>query len=202
MLGNSNAFVNGLVSGWEVAGIFIGRSGPPYTPVLSSDVANNGTSGQWPNRISREALYRILHRRTGSTLRRLRNQLLSPMATRDATSCTRTDCQLWYDREEDLSFGETRSVELRLSRSIWQIIPNFSAPTQPLRPLLQPLRACNPTLTESHYDRSEILLTKEIACQAVCQRLTVANSLRVSEQHWPLQRPACRAAAQSSCFYR
>jgi hypothetical protein len=53
MLGNSNAFVNGLVGGWEVAGIYTGRSGPPFTPVLSSDVANNGTSGQWPNRIGK-----------------------------------------------------------------------------------------------------------------------------------------------------
>lgn len=49
---NSNWLVNGFVGGWEVAGIYTGRSGLPFTPVLSSDVANNGTSGQWPNRLA------------------------------------------------------------------------------------------------------------------------------------------------------
>lgn len=50
LLGKSNAVVNGVLGGWELAGIYTARSGLPYTPVLSSDVANNGTSGQWPNR--------------------------------------------------------------------------------------------------------------------------------------------------------
>ena len=52
LLGNSNAVVNGFLGGWELAGIYTERSGQPYTPVLSSDIANNGTSGQWPNRIA------------------------------------------------------------------------------------------------------------------------------------------------------
>lgn len=50
LLGHANAVTNAVLGGWEVAGIYTGRSGLPYTPVLSSDVANNGTSGQWPNR--------------------------------------------------------------------------------------------------------------------------------------------------------
>lgn len=52
LLGQANRFTNAVLGGWEVAGIFTGRSGLPYTPVLSSDVANNGTSGQWPNRVA------------------------------------------------------------------------------------------------------------------------------------------------------
>ncbi len=43
--------VDELIGGWEVAGIYTARSGLPYSPVLSSDVANNGTSGQFPNRV-------------------------------------------------------------------------------------------------------------------------------------------------------
>lgn len=51
LLGNSNAVVNGALGGWEIAGIYTARSGMPYSPVLSSDIANNGTSGQFPNRV-------------------------------------------------------------------------------------------------------------------------------------------------------
>ena len=51
MLGSSNAVVNGALGGWEVAGIYTQRSGLPYTPVLSSDVANNGTGNQFPDRL-------------------------------------------------------------------------------------------------------------------------------------------------------
>ncbi len=49
-LSKSNAFVNGLLGGWEVAGIYTARSGSPYTPVSGSDVANTGVGGQRPNR--------------------------------------------------------------------------------------------------------------------------------------------------------
>ncbi|ADV82353.1 TonB-dependent receptor [Terriglobus saanensis] len=49
-LSNATGVVNQVVSGWEIAGIYTARSGLPFTPVLSSDVANNGTSGQFPNR--------------------------------------------------------------------------------------------------------------------------------------------------------
>lgn len=50
-LGDSNALVSALVSGWELAGVFMDRTGQPFTPTLSSDVANTGVSGQWPDRI-------------------------------------------------------------------------------------------------------------------------------------------------------
>ena len=50
-LNNGSGFVNALVGGWEFAGVFVDRTGQPFTPTLSSDVANTGVSGQWPNRI-------------------------------------------------------------------------------------------------------------------------------------------------------
>lgn len=51
-LNNGNAFVNGMVGGWELAGVLTDRTGQPFTPVLSSDVANTGISNEWPNRIA------------------------------------------------------------------------------------------------------------------------------------------------------
>ena len=50
-LSDSNAVTRALVSGWELAGVFTDRTGQPFTPTLSSDVANTGISGEWPNRI-------------------------------------------------------------------------------------------------------------------------------------------------------
>lgn len=51
-LNSSNAVTNALVSGWELAGVLTARTGQPFTPVLSSDVANTGISGQFPNRLA------------------------------------------------------------------------------------------------------------------------------------------------------
>jgi hypothetical protein len=50
-LNNVNPIANVLVSGWELAGILTDRTGQPFTPTLSSDVANTGISGEFPNRI-------------------------------------------------------------------------------------------------------------------------------------------------------
>ena len=48
----ANRFVNGLIGGWQMQGIFIFRSGVPYTVNISRDVANSGVGGQRPNRIA------------------------------------------------------------------------------------------------------------------------------------------------------
>ncbi len=56
LLGHSNAVVNGALGGWEVAGIYTARSGLPYWPILSSDVANNGEGSEFPNRIANGTL--------------------------------------------------------------------------------------------------------------------------------------------------
>ena len=50
-LNNGNMLLNGIVGGWELAGVLTDRTGQPFTPTLSSDVANTGVSGQWPNRV-------------------------------------------------------------------------------------------------------------------------------------------------------
>ena len=51
LLPNAEGILNTVVGGWQLAGIFTDRTGLPYTPVLASDIANIGASGQWPNLI-------------------------------------------------------------------------------------------------------------------------------------------------------
>lgn len=46
---NGNAVLNGFIGGWELAGVLTVRTGQPFTPTLSSDVANTGISGEWPD---------------------------------------------------------------------------------------------------------------------------------------------------------
>jgi hypothetical protein len=45
------ALVDGILGGWQVQGIYIWRSGRPFTPTISVDRANTGVGGQRPNRI-------------------------------------------------------------------------------------------------------------------------------------------------------
>jgi hypothetical protein len=47
-LGSSRGFVNQLVGGWEMTGIFTMRSGIPFTPTINGDNANTGVSNQRP----------------------------------------------------------------------------------------------------------------------------------------------------------
>jgi hypothetical protein len=47
-LSNAHGFVNQLVGGWGMAGIVTLRSGLPFTPTISNDVANTGVTGQRP----------------------------------------------------------------------------------------------------------------------------------------------------------
>ncbi|MGH9694013.1 MAG: hypothetical protein ACRD5Z_07730, partial [Bryobacteraceae bacterium] len=48
-LSNAGAFTEGLLGGWRVQGITIFRSGQPFTPTISRDVANTGVGNQRPN---------------------------------------------------------------------------------------------------------------------------------------------------------
>jgi hypothetical protein len=48
-LSNSNSFVDGALGGWQLQTIIVVRSGWPFTPTVSSDVANTGVSNQRPN---------------------------------------------------------------------------------------------------------------------------------------------------------
>jgi hypothetical protein len=47
-LSNAHGFVNQLIGGWGMAGIVTLRSGLPFTPTISNDVANTGVGSQRP----------------------------------------------------------------------------------------------------------------------------------------------------------
>jgi hypothetical protein len=48
-MANSSHFVDAVLGGWQVQTIIVLRSGTPYTPVVSTDVANTGVANQRPN---------------------------------------------------------------------------------------------------------------------------------------------------------
>ncbi len=50
-LAGGNRLVDGAFGGWTTQGIFVIRSGRPFTPIVSRDIANNGIGSQRPNRI-------------------------------------------------------------------------------------------------------------------------------------------------------
>ena len=50
-LGGAGQLANALVGGWQAQSIITYRSGLPFTPTISRDVANTGVGGQRPNRI-------------------------------------------------------------------------------------------------------------------------------------------------------
>jgi hypothetical protein len=55
---NQGGWVNQVVGGWQVAGIWTLRSGAPFTPTISNDEANTGVASQWPVRIGTPKLVR------------------------------------------------------------------------------------------------------------------------------------------------
>jgi hypothetical protein len=55
-LTNAPAIVDAVLGGWQVQGIYVWRSGRPFTPTISVDRANTGVGGQRPNRIGSGAL--------------------------------------------------------------------------------------------------------------------------------------------------
>jgi Carboxypeptidase regulatory-like domain len=55
-LANAPAVVDGILGGWQVQGIYVWRSGRPFTPTISVDRANTGVGGQRPNRLGSGAL--------------------------------------------------------------------------------------------------------------------------------------------------
>jgi len=46
---NTNGFVNTIIGGWQAQTILVVRSGTPFTPIVSSDIANTGVASQRPN---------------------------------------------------------------------------------------------------------------------------------------------------------
>lgn len=47
-MNNANGIVNGFLGGWQIQNITVLRSGLPYTPIISRDVANTGVGSQRP----------------------------------------------------------------------------------------------------------------------------------------------------------
>jgi hypothetical protein len=48
-MANANRLVDSVLGGWQLQTIIVLRSGTPYTPIVSSDVANTGVGNQRPN---------------------------------------------------------------------------------------------------------------------------------------------------------
>lgn len=42
---------NGIFGNFQLAGVVTARNGAPFTPTISTDRANTGVGGQWPNRV-------------------------------------------------------------------------------------------------------------------------------------------------------
>jgi hypothetical protein len=51
LLGNADGVVDAVLGGWQLQGIYVWRSGRPFTPTISGDRANTGVANQRPNRI-------------------------------------------------------------------------------------------------------------------------------------------------------
>jgi hypothetical protein len=50
-LANANGVVDAFLGGWQVQGIYVWRSGRPFTPTISGDRANTSVGGQRPDRL-------------------------------------------------------------------------------------------------------------------------------------------------------
>ena len=79
-----------VLGGWQMQGIYIWRSGRPFTPTISSDRANTGVGGQRPNRIGSGELDEPDRRGLVRQDRVRRCRRSSPTATPAAASCART----------------------------------------------------------------------------------------------------------------
>ncbi len=55
-LGDAHGVLNQLLGGWEFAGIVTLRSGQPFTPTISGDVANTGLANQHPDVLGKSVL--------------------------------------------------------------------------------------------------------------------------------------------------
>jgi hypothetical protein len=51
LLSHANAFATAVLGGWQMQGIVVLRSGRPFTPTTSRDIANTGVGGQRPMRL-------------------------------------------------------------------------------------------------------------------------------------------------------
>lgn len=125
-----NAILNGFIGGWDLAGVLTDRTGQPFTPTLSSDVANTGISGQFPNRIA-----------NGKVANPTPKMWFNPLAFAPPTQYTygnsrrnilRADGLVQLDmtlkKTFNLRHSESRQLEMRFESFNLANHPTFSAP--------------------------------------------------------------------------
>lgn len=128
-LTHANRLANAILGGWQIAGIFTGRTGQPFTPVIGSDVANTGVSGEWPNRIG-----------SGKLAHPTAHQWFDPTAFTIPAKYTygnsrrnilRSDKLVDLDAtvKKDFSFSESKILEVRIEAFNLANHPTFAAPT-------------------------------------------------------------------------
>ncbi|HEV2484078.1 MAG TPA: TonB-dependent receptor [Terracidiphilus sp.] len=129
-LNNSNGVVNALVSGWEIAGVFMDRTGQPFTPTLSSDVANTGISGERPNRIGSGKLSNPTPLKWfDTTAFAIPTQYTYGNSRRDILrSDGLVDLDTTVKRTFELGDSKSRELELRFESFNLPNHPTFSAP--------------------------------------------------------------------------
>jgi len=127
-LKDSNRLVNGIVGGWELAGILTDRTGLPYTPTISSDRANTGISGQWPNRVGSGTLsHPTALKWFDPTAFTIPAQYTYGDSTRDilrSQGLVDVDMTL----KKNFPFQESRNVEFRFESFNLANHPTFAAP--------------------------------------------------------------------------
>jgi hypothetical protein len=127
-LKDSNRLVNGVVGGWELAGILTDRTGLPYTPTISSDRANTGISGEWPNRVANGTLsHPTALKWFDPTAFTIPAQYTYGDSTRDilrSQGLVDVDMTL----KKNFPFQESRNVEFRFESFNVANHPTFAAP--------------------------------------------------------------------------
>ncbi len=128
-MSHANRLVNGVLGGWQIAGIFTGRTGQPFTPVIGSDVANVGVSGEWPNRIG-----------SGKVAHPTPQKWFDPSAFTNPAQYTygnsrrnilRSDKLVDLDAtvKKNFPFSESKILEVRVEAFNLANHPTFSAPS-------------------------------------------------------------------------
>jgi hypothetical protein len=127
---DGNSIVNGLVGGWELAGVLTDRTGQPFTPTLSSDVANTGISGEWPNRIASGKLSNPTAAKWfDPTAFAIPTQYTYGNSRRDILrSDGLVDLDMTLKKMFDLGDSKTRQLELRFESFNLANHPTFAAP--------------------------------------------------------------------------
>ncbi|HVG26773.1 MAG TPA: hypothetical protein VM865_04125, partial [Acidobacteriaceae bacterium] len=131
-----------LLGGYTVAGVITARNGAPFTPTLSTDVANTGVGNQWPQRIGKPKVIGNpgcwFYVSANSTC-----AAVAPGASPSFAAPTRYTygnggrnvlragnlVEVDMNLLKDIRFRETRSLELRAEAFNLLNHPSFAAPT-------------------------------------------------------------------------